>query len=80
MLSIWYNHGEPHYRSVLKTFTWRAVATTTTMLLVFIFTGKFALSAGIGAAEVVLKMILYYLHERLWAASMTERESTQYAT
>jgi len=50
------------------------------MLLVFIFTGKIALSAGIGAAEVISRMILYYLHERLWAASTTGRESGQYAT
>jgi uncharacterized membrane protein len=59
-------HKDHHYRSVLKAVSWRIVATTTTFLLVFFFTGNLALSAGVGITEVVTKLILYYLHERLW--------------
>ena len=59
---------ESCYRSLFKTVTWRILATITTCLLVFLFTGRVALSLGIGAVEVVAKMILYYLHERTWAA------------
>ncbi len=66
MLSVQHNYEESRYRSVLKTLSWRMVATTTTFLLVFIFTGKLALSAGVGAAEIIIKLIFYYLHERLW--------------
>ena len=66
MLSVQYNYEESRYRSVLKTLSWRMVATTTTFLLVFIFTGKLALSAGVGVTEVIIKLIFYYFHERLW--------------
>jgi len=58
--------NETHVRSIVKTLTWRVTATCTTVLIVFGFTGKFVLSLGIGAVEVVVKMILYYFHERLW--------------
>ncbi len=59
-------YKEAHYRSILKALSWRALATITTMSIVFAFTRKVALSAGVGAVEVVVKLILYYLHERIW--------------
>ncbi len=59
-------YKEAHYRSILKALSWRVLATITTMLIVFAFTRKVALSAGVGAVEVVVKLILYYLHERTW--------------
>jgi len=68
VLSVQHNYEESRYRSVLKTLSWRMVATTTTFLLVFIFTGKPLLSAGVGATEVVTKLVFYYLHERFWCA------------
>ena len=61
MLSVQHNYEESRYRSVLKTLSWRMVATTTTFLLVFIFTGKLALSAGVGAAEIIIKLIMSQL-------------------
>lgn len=36
------------------------------MSIVFAFTRELALSAGVGAVEVITKLILYYLHERIW--------------
>ena len=60
------HHRDAHHRSILKALSWRVLATLTTMLIVFGFTGKLALSAGVGAVEVVIKLILYYLHERTW--------------
>ncbi len=38
----------------------------TTAVIVFIFTGEFALALTIGFLEVIAKMGLYFLHERLW--------------
>jgi len=55
-----------HKRHLLKTITWRIIATLTTILIVLAFTGNIELSLGAGAVEVILKMILYYLHERAW--------------
>lgn len=57
---------ETHPRSILKSITWRILATLTTMILVFIFTGSFIISLGVGFFEVILKIIIYYLHERVW--------------
>jgi uncharacterized membrane protein len=57
---------ETHSRTVMKTVSWRFVATLTTMVIVYIFTGEFLLSIGVGAVEVVAKILFYYLHERTW--------------
>ena len=37
-----------------------------TMAIVFVFTGEMILSFGVGAVEVVSKLILFYFHERIW--------------
>ena len=54
-------------RSIAKTISWRVVATVTTIVIVFTFTGEVALSFGVGAVEVTTKMALYYGHERAWS-------------
>jgi adenylylsulfate kinase len=59
---------ETHQRSIAKTISWRIIATLTTAVLVFSFTGSFEIAVGVGALEVVLKLLFYYLHERTWAS------------
>jgi len=59
--------AEKHSRTLLKTVLWRAIATCITMGLVFAYTGKLLLSVGIGATEVIVKMLGYYIYERVWA-------------
>lgn len=56
-------------RSLSKAISWRIVATSTTILLVFIFTGNPLLSVGVGSLELIVKLIVYYLHERVWNMS-----------
>ena len=53
-------------RSALKAFSWRVIATTTGMSLVYLFTGKMELIAGFGIGDVALKVVFYFIHERLW--------------
>lgn len=53
-------------RSIVKALTWRAVATGTTMSLVYIGTGDVELMAHIGMADVIIKLFFYYVHERAW--------------
>lgn len=36
------------------------------MALVFLFTGRLKIAAAIGGTEVVLKLLLYFAHERVW--------------
>lgn len=57
---------ETKKRSILKALSWRTWATVTTAVLVYIFTGQFALAVTIGLLEVFAKMALYFFHERLW--------------
>ena len=57
---------ENRVRSLLKAISWRIVATSTTMLLVFLFTGNLVISVGVGSLEILLKIVIYYVHERIW--------------
>ncbi len=57
---------EKRYRSILKGFTWRALATLTTFLISWLITGKIDLAISISSIEVFAKLALYYLHERAW--------------
>ena len=53
-------------RSWAKALSWRAVATATTMALVYGLTGQLELMVGVGILDLILKLIFYFLHERAW--------------
>ncbi len=57
---------EHKLRSIAKAISWRVIASLTTTGLVYLFTGRLALAAGVGVLEAGLKMLFYYLHERAW--------------
>ena len=57
---------ESHTRSVLKAFSWRIVATSTTILVALFWTGNLDQALAIGGIEFFAKMPVYYLHERGW--------------
>lgn len=59
-------YKESRTRSVIKTISWRFWATLTTAIIVYIFTGEFKLALAIGGIEVLIKLILYFTHERFW--------------
>ena len=60
------NTKETHLRSVSKGISWRIIATITTVTIVFLITGEIDTALEIGAIEVVAKIIIYYVHERIW--------------
>lgn len=53
-------------RHLLKTLTWRIVGTIDTMLLGWIISGDPKVGIAIGGFEVITKMVLYFIHERVW--------------
>ncbi|MCH7532267.1 MAG: DUF2061 domain-containing protein [Gemmatimonadetes bacterium] len=53
-------------RSILKSLSWRIVATATTILIVLAFTGEIELAVTIGGVEIVAKLLIFYVHERTW--------------
>lgn len=56
----------PRWKSLLKTISWRIVGTIDTIVISYILTGTLKIAMSIGAIEVFSKMILYYVHERIW--------------
>ena len=70
-------HKETQRRSVAKAITWRIIASSTTMGIVFLFTGKLLLAGGIGLVESISKMLFYYLHERAWTRSSYGKVSAE---
>ena len=52
-----------------KAMSWRIVASLATFLIVWIGTGDLTAGLSIGAADVIIKLILYYFHERIWYKS-----------
>lgn len=58
---------ESHARTIAKAISWRCIATATTMIVVWLVTGKLELAAAIGMLDTVLKLGEYYVHERIWA-------------
>ncbi|MCB0645673.1 MAG: DUF2061 domain-containing protein [Saprospiraceae bacterium] len=57
---------ESHLRSILKGFTWRIVATSTTVIIAYIVTGEVGIALTVGSIEFLGKILLYYVHERAW--------------
>ena len=57
---------ESRLRSILKAFTWRIIATATTMTVTYFVTGDLTAASVVGVFDFFLKMMLYYLHERGW--------------
>ncbi|RXF68765.1 DUF2061 domain-containing protein [Hansschlegelia zhihuaiae] len=54
-------------RSLAKTISWRVLGSLDTLALGYLFTGSVKVAGSIASAEVVTKIVLYYLHERGWA-------------
>ena len=58
---------ESHTRSLIKGITWRCVATMTTILVSWFVVGDVSAALQIGFFEAILKIAIYYVHERIWA-------------
>eukprot|EP00934_Nitzschia_sp_Nitz4_P000762 Nitzschia sp. Nitz4//scaffold111_size72815//41780//42082//NITZ4_005791-RA/size72815-processed-gene-0.54-mRNA-1//1//CDS//3329533183//762//frame0 len=58
---------ESHTRSLLKGFTWRVVATMSTVTIAWFVTGEVGQAFKIGLVEFFAKLAIYYVHERIWA-------------
>jgi uncharacterized membrane protein len=55
---------------VLKTLSWRVIATCTTMFLAYAVTGQLEFVASIGIGDVILKIMFYYMHEKAWNSTI----------
>jgi adenylylsulfate kinase len=57
---------ETRSRSIAKAASYRILGSAVTGLIVFVVTGKPALSLMGSALDVVLKIGAYFVHERIW--------------
>ncbi len=53
-------------KSAIKSLTWRLAGSIITFSLVYMFIGSLAVAASISALEIIIKLMLYYFHERAW--------------
>tara|TARA_R110002020_G_scaffold240687_1_gene453745 strand:+ start:245 stop:463 length:219 start_codon:yes stop_codon:yes gene_type:complete len=53
-------------RHLAKTISWRIIGTIDTVIISGLITGSWGAGLAIGGVEVISKMALYFLHERLW--------------
>ena len=60
---------DSHKRTIIKTITWRIIATLTTVAVIYIWTGDLSTALGSGLVANALKTIFYYAHEKVWNKS-----------
>ena len=53
-------------RHILKTISYRILGTLTTVIIAYSLGASLKVSSMLGVGELVLKPIIYFLHERLW--------------
>ena len=57
---------ESRFRSLAKALSWRIIASVTTTLIAYYF-GLPAKAIGlVFFADLIIKFILYFIHERIW--------------
>ena len=59
-------YKETNLRSVAKGVSWRVIATSTTMGIVYVFFGNLELAIATGLFESVAKVGFYWGHEKVW--------------
>ncbi len=57
---------ETKRRSLAKAFSWRVLATLITMTVAYLLTRKLSFAVEIGAIDTGVKLLIYFVHERLW--------------
>lgn len=57
---------ETHSRSLAKAISYRFFGSLSTAGLVYFFTGSAKVSVGAGILDSLVKIVLFFLHERVW--------------
>lgn len=57
---------ESNSRSLAKALSYRILGSTGTALVVLILSGNLKVSLGAGVLDMLVKVSLYFLHERIW--------------
>jgi uncharacterized membrane protein len=57
---------ENHKRTIAKTASWRVLATLITTIIAWLLTGELRFAATVGVLDTLVKLAMYYVHERAW--------------
>ena len=57
---------ETSKRSITKALTYRAWQSLNTFLISLLVTGKVDMAAAIVSIEILVKIVIYFFHERIW--------------
>ena len=63
------------FKSVAKAFSWRALGTLDTIVISYFITGELKMAFSIGTIEVFSKILLYYVHERIWERFTVKKQA-----
>lgn len=56
----------PNLRHILKTLSYRLLATTTTVITAYCLGLSIEVASLFGLGEILIKPILYFIHEKIW--------------
>ena len=65
-------------RHILKTISYRILGTITTVAVAYSLGASIELSSLLGIGELLLKPVIYFLHERLWYRHIRVRVRDKY--
>lgn len=57
---------ETQLRTIAKTISWRILGTLLTSMIAWILSGDKLIGLSIGMLDCLVKIVVYYSHERLW--------------
>lgn len=64
-------------RSIVKSISWRLLATIITSSIALGITDQWELAAAIGLTDTIVKFFIYFAHERAWNRIDFGREQKQ---
>lgn len=64
-------------RSLIKTVTWRLIGSLDTFVVSYLVTGTIETALSIGGIGLFTKMIMYFIHERLWNKKKAKKKSVK---
>jgi uncharacterized membrane protein len=57
---------ETRKRSLVKALSYRVIGFMVTFVTTWLFTGSFRVGATVGGVDCIIKICMFYGHERLW--------------
>jgi len=61
-------------RSIIKAITYRLLSSFVTCLILYFFFRDASLSISVGLVDLLLKIVVFYVHERIWVKIDTKKK------